>query len=59
MIAERLPLPWSAYGKFTYSDAGQMRLCLNYAREYWTHEGENSPVGLVLCAEKNLAVTQY
>ena len=46
-------------GKFTHADAGQMHLYLNYAREHWTHQGENPPVGLILCAEKNAAVAHY
>jgi hypothetical protein len=46
-------------GKFTHADAGQMHLYLNYAREHWTREGENPPVGLILCAEKNSAVAHY
>jgi hypothetical protein len=46
-------------GKFTPADAGQMHLYLNYAREHWTHEGENPPVGLILCAEKDDAVAKY
>ena len=32
-------------GKFTYADAGQMHLYLNYARANWMREGENPPVG--------------
>ncbi len=46
-------------GKFTHADAGQMNLYLNYAREHWTHEDENPPVGLILCSEKNEAVARY
>ena len=46
-------------GKFTHADAGQMHLYLNYAREHWTHEGENPPVGLILCAQKDEAVARY
>lgn len=46
-------------GKFTHSDAGQMHLYLNYAREHWVHEGENPPIGLILCARKNEAVARY
>jgi predicted nuclease of restriction endonuclease-like (RecB) superfamily len=46
-------------GAFTHADAGQMHLYLNYARENWTHEGENPPVGLILCAEKDEAVAHY
>ena len=46
-------------GKFTHADAGQMHMYLNYAAEHWTHDGENPPVGLVLCAEKDAAVAHY
>lgn len=46
-------------GAFTHADAGQMHLYLNYAREHWTHEGENPPVGLILCAERDAAVAHY
>ena len=46
-------------GKFTHADAGQMNLYLNYAREYWTYEGENQPIGLILCSERNEAVAHY
>lgn len=46
-------------GKFTHSDAGQMHLYLNYAREHWMMKGENPPVGLILCAEKDHAVAKY
>jgi len=46
-------------GKFTHADAGQMNLYLNYAREHWTHENENPPIGLILCSQKNAAVAHY
>ena len=46
-------------GKFTHADAGQMHLYLNYAREHWTQPGENPPVGLILCSERNEAVARY
>ena len=46
-------------GKFTYADAGQMHMYLNYAREHWTKAGENPPVGLILCAEKGSAQAHY
>lgn len=46
-------------GEFSPADAGQMHMYLNYAREHWTHEDENPPVGLILCAEKNAAVAHY
>ena len=46
-------------GKFTHADAGQMHLYLNYASKHWRREGENPPVGLILCAEKDAAVARY
>jgi hypothetical protein len=36
-----------------------MHLYLNYAREHWAFPGENPPVGLILCAEKDGAVARY
>jgi predicted nuclease of restriction endonuclease-like (RecB) superfamily len=46
-------------GKFAHADAGQMHTYLNYARQHWTNEGENPPVGLILCSEPNDALAQY
>ena len=46
-------------GRFTHADAGQMHFYLNYAREHWSREGENPPVGLILCSEKDEALAQY
>ena len=46
-------------GRFTHADAGQMHMYLNYAREHWTHEGENPPVGLILCSQKDEAIARY
>lgn len=46
-------------GEFTHADVGQMHLYLNYAREHWTRDGENPPVGLIICAEKDEAVARY
>ncbi len=46
-------------GKFSHADAGQMHLYLNYAKEHWMNEGENPPVGLILCAQKDESVARY
>jgi predicted nuclease of restriction endonuclease-like (RecB) superfamily len=46
-------------GRFTHADAGQMHLYLNYAQEHWARDGENPPVGLILCAQKDEAVARY
>ena len=46
-------------GAFSHADAGQMHLYLNYAGEHWVREGENPPVGLILCSEKDDALARY
>jgi hypothetical protein len=33
-----------------------MSLYLNYACEHWIYEGENQPIGLILCSERNESV---
>ena len=46
-------------GDLTHADAGQMHFYLNYAQQHWVREGENPPVGLILCSEKNEALARY
>jgi len=46
-------------GRLTHGDVGQMHLYLNYAKENWTHEDENPPVGIILCAGKGEALVRY
>jgi len=46
-------------GAFTHADAGQVHLYLSYAREHWVREGENPPVGLILCSEKDESLARY
>ncbi|MDR1449156.1 MAG: PDDEXK nuclease domain-containing protein [Propionibacteriaceae bacterium] len=46
-------------GRFSYADAGQMHMYLNYARENWMVPGENPPVGLILCAQKGADEARY
>lgn len=46
-------------GKFDHADAGQMHLYLSYAREHWTHEGENPPVGIILCSSADASLAHY
>jgi YhcG PDDEXK nuclease domain len=31
----------------------------NYARAHWMQPGENPPVGLILCSQKNAAAARY
>lgn len=46
-------------GELTHHDVGQMHLYTNYAKEQWTLENENPPVGLILCSYKDAAVARY
>jgi predicted nuclease of restriction endonuclease-like (RecB) superfamily len=39
-------------GTFTAADKGQMDLYLAWLKEHEWHEGENEPVGLILCSSK-------
>jgi hypothetical protein len=40
-------------GEFEAGYKGQMELYLNWLARYETVEGENSPIGLILCSGKN------
>jgi predicted nuclease of restriction endonuclease-like (RecB) superfamily len=44
---------------FSHADVGQMHMYLNYARENWMMPGENPPVGLILCTERDDVVARY
>lgn len=46
-------------GAFSHADAGQMNVYLNYYRENEMTEGDNPPVGLILCAQKNDTLVRY
>ncbi len=46
-------------GPFSYADAGQMHMYLNYAKAHWMKPGENPPIGLILCADKGSAQAHY
>ena len=39
-------------GKFGAEYKGQMELYLKYLEKYKVNEGENSPIGIILCTEK-------
>ena len=40
-------------GKFTAADKGQVELYLRWLEKYEQQAGENSPIGLILCTNKN------
>ena len=44
---------------FSYADAAQMNMYLNYAGEHWTKKNENPPVGLILCTGKEKTLVKY
>ncbi len=46
-------------GKLTHQDIGQMQMYVNYYKRTQMAEGENEPIGILLCAEKNKAVVKF
>lgn len=46
-------------GQFSYADAGQMHMYLNYARQHWMKLGENPPIGLILCSGQGSNEAHY
>ena len=46
-------------GKLKHQDLGQMQMYVNYYTRELMNEGDNPPIGIVLCAGKSDAVVQY
>ena len=46
-------------GKFNHADSGQMLMYLNYFRKNEMTEGDNPPVGIILCADKDDSLVEY
>ena len=46
-------------GEFDHSDAGQMNVYLNYYKENESHNGDSTPIGIILCSGKNEALVKY
>ena len=46
-------------GELDHSDIGQMNFYLNYFKENVKEEGENDPIGLILCARKDDILAKY
>lgn len=46
-------------GRYSYEAAGQMGMYLSYARHNWMKDGENPPVGLILCSSKGADEARY
>lgn len=45
-------------GLLTHQDIGQMQMYVNYYTRYQMNEGDNPPVGLLLCAQKSDTLVQ-
>ena len=45
--------------EYDYSDAGQMNLYLNYYKNNEMSEGDNPPIGIILCSEKDDLLVEY
>lgn len=45
--------------KFKHEDAGQMNFYLNYVRRELNKKGDNEPIGIVLCTDKNKVQIEY
>ena len=45
--------------KLTHQDLGQMQMYVNYYTRELMNEGDNPPIGIVLCADKSDAIVKY
>ena len=46
-------------GELTHQDIGQMQMYVNYYTRELMNPGDNPPIGIVLCAEKNDTIVRY
>lgn len=46
-------------GRLAHQDIGQMQMYVNYYTREMMNEGDNLPIGIVLCADKSEAVVKY
>ncbi len=46
-------------GEFDHSDSGQMNVYLNYYKDNEFVNGDNDPIGIILCSGKNEALVKY
>ena len=46
-------------GKLTHQDIGQMQMYVNYYTRELMNEGDNPPIGIILCADKNENIVKY
>lgn len=46
-------------GKLTHKDIGQMQIYVNYFTREMMNEGDNVPIGIILCPDKSESVVKY
>jgi len=46
-------------GKINHADAGPMNVYMNYYKENEMLEGDNLPIGIILCGDKNDTLIKY
>ncbi|GHU89368.1 hypothetical protein FACS1894202_07400 [Clostridia bacterium] len=46
-------------GKLTHQDIGQMQMYVNYYTREMMTEGDNPPIGIILCSDKSENVVRY
>jgi len=46
-------------GELTHQDLGQMQMYVNYYTREMMNDGDNPPIGIVLCADKSEAIVRY
>ena len=46
-------------GEVTHQDLGQMQMYVHYFEEEMMNEGDNPPIGIVLCADKSDSIVKY
>ncbi len=46
-------------GSFEHANAGQLNTYLNYYKKHELNEGDNPPIGLLLCTDKDSALVEY
>ena len=46
-------------GKLTHQDLGQVQMYVNYYTRDMMNEGDNPPIGIVLCADKSETLVRY
>jgi predicted nuclease of restriction endonuclease-like (RecB) superfamily len=46
-------------GRMAHQDLGQMQMYVNYYTREMMNEGDNPPIGIILCADKSEAVVKY